>query len=532
VIDQDVERPAPPDAAEAFSLQTADLRGILKRILRQAIAALDGGAGMLVLWRTGGKTPEQEVTIGLHGQAAAEINRRLMAARPELERAARGEHAIPRLFTTRITADIGLLRHHLALLPLAAEAQTFGVIGVLRSASAFSAAEERVLAAFADQAGISVRNAGLVSLLRREKESLNRVIEQSADGIIVCDRDRHILSVNAAMEQMSGQRRRELVGRRLDEALNLRPASESPAARLYSGIAAADDDREVDLILQAKDGTLQHVVLIAVVPEDELMPDGQIILYVRNVTRLHELEELRSTFLSMTSHELRTPVAIIKAYAETLQRKYGNTDALLSEALEAIDVETDRLSRLIDNLLRVSRLEAGSLPVRMVDVEIPELVHRVVKRLEPRTERHQFVIDFPRTFPVVQADPERIEEVLTNLVDNAIKYAPNGGVIRLEGRVTPSTIEVSVSDEGPGIRLSEQGRLFQRFYRIQGDANRQTTGVGLGLFLVKAIVEAHGGRIWVESEWGKGARFTFSLPRGVGPALPAGSSGGDAPRAT
>ncbi|HEY8744885.1 MAG TPA: ATP-binding protein [Chloroflexota bacterium] len=525
MTDFSTARPGPQDAAELSSLRAADLRGILKRILRQAIAALDGGAGMLVLWRTGGTAPEQEVTIGLHGQAAAEISRRLTTARPDLERVARSQHAIPRPFTTQITADIGLLRHHLALLPLSADAQTFGIIGVLRSATAFSAAEERVLAAFADQAGISVRNAGLVASLRREKESLSRVIEQSTDGIIVCDRERHILSVNAALEHMSGYRRRELVGRRLDEALTMRPVRSAAGSRLFAEIdAAADADREVDLVLQAKDGTLQQVALVAVVPDDDGAPDGQIILYVRNMTRLRELEELRSTFLSMTSHELQTPVAIIKAYAETLQRKFGDGDPLLQEALEAIDAETDRLSRLINNLLRVSRLEADSLPVRLVEVELPELAYRVVKRLEARSERHRFIVDFPRTFPTIQADPERIEEVLTNLVDNALKYSPKGGTIRLEGRVTPSTVEVSVSDQGPGIKLSEQSRLFQRFYRVQGDPNRQTTGVGLGLFLVKAIVEAHGGQIWVESEWGQGARFTFSLPRGSGPALPAGHS--------
>jgi PAS domain S-box-containing protein len=358
-------------------------------------------------------------------------------------------------------------------------------------------------------------------LLQREKESLKRVIEQSTDGIIVCDRDRRIRSVNVAMERMTGQRRRELTGRRLDDALNLRPARGSAGARLFSELdAAADEDREVDAILQAKDGTLLHVALLAVTPDDDQAENGQIILYVRNMTRLHELEELRSTFLSMTSHELQTPVAIIKAYAETLQRRFGDNDPVLREGLGAIDGETDRLSRLINNLLRVSRIEAGSLPVRLVDVELPELVRHVVKRLEPRSDQHRFEVDFPGTFPTVQADPDRIEEVLTNLIDNAIKYSPKGGVIRVEGRVTASAVEVTVSDQGPGIKLGEQERLFQRFYRVQGSANRQTTGVGLGLFLVKAIVEAHGGRVWLESEWGKGSRFTFSLPRGIGPALP------------
>ncbi|MCL5947331.1 MAG: ATP-binding protein [Chloroflexi bacterium] len=178
------------------------------------------------------------------------------------------------------------------------------------------------------------------------------------------------------------------------------------------------------------------------------------------------------------------------------------------------------MSRLIENLLRVTRIEAGALPVRLVEVSLAEIAQKVADRLTPRSTQHQIKVDFPEQFPLIQADPERIEEVFSNLIDNAIKYSPNGGTVTVSGKVTPSTVEVGVRDEGPGIPLAEQGRLFQRFYRAPGGVNRQTTGVGLGLFLVKAIVEAHGGHIWLESEWGKGSTFHFSLPRAVGLALP------------
>ncbi len=511
-----------PDAAEPAAWPAQDLSGTLKRILRNAIVALDGSAGMLALWAIGSASPYQEVAIGLRGEARSRLARRLAMARPDLEAQRQREQRFPRLDVSQGIADIGSLRHHLALLPLWADVDTFGLIGVLRAAAAFSPAEERVLGAFADQAGISVRNAALVSLLRREKASMNRVIEQSSDGIVVCDQDGLILSVNAALERMSGQRRHELVGRRVDEALSLRPErGAGGSARLFAE-AQADrtGDREVEAVLRARDGTLRHVGVSATVPESNDGRDDEVILYLRDLTRLRELEELRSTFLSMTSHELQTPVAIIKAYAETLQRQFGEHDALLRDGLTAIDSETDRLSRLVSNLLRVSRLEAGALPVRLVELDLVGLTQRAVQRISARTQRHTFDLHFPESFPTVSADPERIEEVVTNLLDNAVKYSPDGGLITVEGRVTPSTVEVSVSDQGPGIALAEHERLFQRFYRVQGDPNRRTTGVGLGLFLAKAIVEAHGGRIWVDSEWGKGARFTFSLPRGVGPALP------------
>lgn len=496
---------------------------MLRRILRRAIAALDGSAGMLVLWRAGVAAPLQEETVGLRPEAVRDLARRLASARPGLERLAAQAQPPAGPLQTQVTAEIGLLRHHLALLPLWADARTFGLIGVLRVAAAFSPGEERVLAAFADQAGIGVRNTELVALLRRERDSLNRVIEQSTDGVVVCDHDRRIVSVNAALERMSGLRRRELVGQRLEEALVFRPERDS-AGRI--GLLTFDQQetgREIEAVLQAADGALVHVTLSAAVPDGGRAPSAQIILYVRNVTRLHELEELRSTFLSMTSHELQTPVAIIKAYAETLQRKFGASDPVLRDALQAIDGETDRLARLITNLLRVARAEAGSLPVRLVDVDLADLAARVVERLRARTTNHRFVVQFPDAFPTVAADPERIEEVLSNLVDNAIKYSPYGGTISVEGRVTPSMVEVRVADEGPGIPLGEQARLFQRFYRLQGDPNRKTSGVGLGLYLVRAIVEAHGGQVWVESEWGHGATFGFSLPRRTAPALPVGA---------
>ena len=516
------------DRTDTAGARVDAITATLKRILRNAIFALDGSAGMLALWRGEEETPAYEVAIGLRRDAYDAIARRLAAARPQLV-APPGPDRLSGLVATRDTAELGSLRHHLSLLPLWADRQTAGLIGVLRAARAFSPTEERVLGAYAEQAGISVRNATLVDLLRREKASLSRVIEQSGDGIVVCDREGRILSVNSALEQMSGQRRWQLRGRRVDEALKLRPerGTGSGVHLLRPDRETNGPEREIEAVLQSEDGTLVHVAISATVPDRPDGDDAEIIFYLRDVSRLHELEELRSTFLSMTSHELQTPVAIIKAYAETLQRKYGEQDHVLVNGLRAIDAETDRLSRLVSNLLRVSRLEAGALPVRLVELDLAALARHVVERMRPRAPKHHFTVRFPEAFPKVAADPERMEEVLTNLVDNAVKYSPKGGEIRIEGAVTPSTVEVSVVDQGPGIPLREQERLFQRFYRVPGGPNRQTTGVGLGLFLVKAIVEAHGGQVWVRSEWGKGSRFTFSLPRAVGPALPMATADGE-----
>jgi signal transduction histidine kinase len=186
------------------------------------------------------------------------------------------------------------------------------------------------------------------------------------------------------------------------------------------------------------------------------------------------------------------------------------------EIAAIIEEEADRLTELIDNLLDASRLQAGALELQFVEVALDELAERVADRFRPQTDRHFIVVDFPPDFPLVQGDPRRLEQVLANLASNAIKYSPQGGTIRISGRTTPREVIVTVTDEGVGIPLDEQERIFERFYRTSQAVARQTPGTGLGLYLARAIVEAHGGRIWVESIPGRGSSFSFSVPRGPG----------------
>jgi signal transduction histidine kinase len=162
-------------------------------------------------------------------------------------------------------------------------------------------------------------------------------------------------------------------------------------------------------------------------------------------------------------------------------------------------------------LLEASRLQAGGLKPQLSDVSLPALAQRLAERFQTQTNRHTIVVDFPENFPTVLADEKRIAQVLSNLLSNAIKYAP-GGEIRIRGQVRPEQVIVTVSDEGPGIDPADIPYVFDRFYRSERVA-RQTKGAGLGLYLAKAIVEAHGGRIWVDSSLQGGARICFSLPR-------------------
>jgi signal transduction histidine kinase len=175
-----------------------------------------------------------------------------------------------------------------------------------------------------------------------------------------------------------------------------------------------------------------------------------------------------------------------------------------------IEEEADRLSKLIDDLLDASRLQAGGLNFSKADVSLPTIAARVAERFGLQSSKHKIVTDFPPNFPVVLGDERRLEQVIANLVSNALKYAAKGE-IRISGAVLPSSVTVCVSDQGPGIDPLDMPHVFDRFYRSDL-AVKQTKGAGLGLYLARAIVEAHGGRIWVDLKVETGARVCFSLP--------------------
>lgn len=185
----------------------------------------------------------------------------------------------------------------------------------------------------------------------------------------------------------------------------------------------------------------------------------------------------------------------------------------MRDGLQVIVEEADRLARQIGGLLEVSRLQAGGMRLEPTDWPLPPLAAQVVERIAAQAgDRFAFELRFPDDFPPVHADYERTRQVLENLISNAVKYSPDGGTIRVAGRTADDHAIVSVSDQGIGIAAEEQAKLFRRFYRVDNRLRRQTQGAGLGLFLARAIVEAQGGRVWVDSQPGRGSRFSFTVP--------------------
>ena len=403
-------------------------------------------------------------------------------------------------------------------LPLLLGDTVMGVILVFRAAVnvAFTADDRRLLQAFADQAAIAVQNARLYRAAVRERERLHAIIEESADGVMIFDERWRITNFNRAMEQLTGWPRDEAIGR---------PCAEVLALHTTQGINVCLTDCPLQRLphvphpvaegwTTTRDGRRRYL-------ESRYSPtrgpNGEFlgaIANVRDVTAQKQEEQQQLTFISVISHELKTPVAIIKGYSSTLRRPDATWDAAtVDEGLGVIEEEADRLTELIANLLDVSRLQAGTLPLTFAPFALPALAERVVQGIAATAgEQFNWELRFPSGFPLVVGDENRIRMVLTNLLTNAVKYSPQGGTIRVGGWAEGHLARVYVSDEGIGIAPEDRERIFERFYRADNSMSRAAQGAGLGLYLAKVIVEAHGGRIFVESRPRHGSRFVFMLP--------------------
>ena len=227
---------------------------------------------------------------------------------------------------------------------------------------------------------------------------------------------------------------------------------------------------------------------------------------------LQELNRLRSELIANVSHEVRTPLGLIKIFSTSLLAEDVNFDReTRRQFLRGIDEETDRLERIVDNLLDLSRIESGRLRLEVRPIDVGRLAREVVEDMGAQAIQHRLIHDFPPAPLVAAIDPKRVEQVLRNLLSNAIKYSPEGGTITVRGYADERHIIVQVSDEGIGIPAGDLERVFERFYRVENEITQSVGGVGLGLAVCRSIVEAHGGRIWAESTLGVGSTFSFTL---------------------
>jgi K+-sensing histidine kinase KdpD len=493
--------------------QELDLDKLLERVLSISVEMLAGQAGLIVLRKEEGGW-RVAAANGIHPAFLHYLEPLLAQVTENDDPEGYEIPEINRLLSNvTYTASLGLLTG--VGLPLVARREVVGVIFIFRSYSGgFSINDRALLSSFANQAAVAVRNAQLYTQVRQEKQRMDALLDSAADGILIISADHRIERVNPAFAMMLSAAQADIQSRQHEEVIQWEGKPQgltlveaeaggwplTPNAHLY-----VEGDLKRNHATPLPVG-ITYAPLLS--PEGTLL---NIIATVRDITRFRQADELKSTFISIISHELKTPVALIKGYVSTLRREDATWDrSVVADSLEVIEEESDRLTELIENMLDASRLQAGAFALRRGDVNLVDLIKRLAGRLQTQTTNHQIEVDIPENLPVILADEDRLRQVLSNLISNAIKYAP-GGKISIGGQIRQGQIVVCVSDEGPGISLNDLPHVFDRFYRSP-EALRHTKGAGLGLYLARAIVEAHGGRIWVDPQPSKGARICFSLP--------------------
>ncbi len=400
------------------------------------------------------------------------------------------------------------------------EDELLGVIYLFRGDYAFTPVDHQVLQGFADQAAIAVRNARLLQQRETERSRLATIIENSADGIMILDPERRVLVINRALATLINMEPEAAIGRLCPQILDLQKVTGANLCDDATLPIPENGNARCEGEVPRPGGGHLTLSLTFTPLRDEVGRVVNIIVNVTDITRFKEEEEVKSTFISVISHELKTPVALIKGYAQTLARPDANWDAETArESLEIIEEEADRLEALINNLLDVSRIQAQGLRLDLAAIDLQRLAERVAAAYRTQTDRHTIELDFSEPLPLVDGDEERLRQVLTNLLSNAIKYSPDGGLIRIGGWVDePIAMAgqhravIYVADQGVGIPEQELLHIFERFYRVDNGLRRTTSGTGLGLFLCRLIMDAHGGAIWARSEPGNGTTFFVALP--------------------
>ncbi len=498
--------------------QELDLETLLWEALRISIGLISGEGGFIALYSELNGW-DIRVADGLSEEAAAYIDSYLKGINEDMT-SQRAETALLQInmMIKRIRSMPQLGIADGVGIPLMIHGKVLGIIVIFRHYKMSFSLDDRVmLKAFADQASIAVNNAYLYSENVKERNWLNAIITSAADGIMVLSVSHNIELANPTALKALHRKQEDIIGKKYEDIIVFE--------KIERGMTLSDgeaggwplnrDSRlyvEGDLTIKNEN---EKPIPVSITYSPIMTGDNQlvdIIAMIQDISKFREAEDLKNTFISTISHELKTPVAIIKGYASTMTLDDANWDkATVLDSMHVIEDEADRLTSLINNLLDASRLYSGTFKLHKENIDMVDMAKNIARRMQTQTENNQIVCDFPEEFPLIYCDADRLEQVLINFVSNAIKYAP-GGKITISGAIKDKNAIISVRDEGPGLRPEDIPHVFERFYRSKISMNK-AKGVGLGLYLCQAIIIGHGGKIWAENNPdGKGASFSFSIP--------------------
>lgn len=487
-----------------------DLDALLTRILNISVEILSGHAGFIALL-----DDQNGWQVAIHQgmpQALLDYLARWLSSLPVSEEDAFEQ--IPEI--NRMLNDISMGMITGVGIPMVVQKKVIGQVYVFRNyRGAFSANDRVILGNFANQAAIAVRNARLYNQVREQNLRIVALLDTVADGILILTPDLLVENINPALARMLNTDNALASGKPYQAVMRwAKPPKgvrvEEAVRGFWSGYSRNDMYLEGDL---EREGNLRPLpVTISYAPL--FSNDGRllnVIATVHDITRFRTAEEMKTSFVSVVSHELKTPIALIKGYASTLRREDADWDpAMIKESLDVIEQESDRLAAMVEDLLDATRLQSGILDLKKAEVDLRQLVAELVTRFSHQEGGDRLRVDFPVDFPVIDADETRINQLLSNLISNSLKYSENGEIL-VSGETEGNRVRVCVTDHGRGFDPRDIPFVFDRFYRSE-TATRTTKGTGLGLYLCRAIVEAHDGKIWVDETYKQGGRVCFWLP--------------------
>jgi two-component system, OmpR family, phosphate regulon sensor histidine kinase PhoR len=356
--------------------------------------------------------------------------------------------------------------------------------------------------------------------LQESRGRLDAVIDSMKDGLVVYDREGRALRANTFMLSLFGLSSTAVLGRTAEEvaAMTGEPPIEAKERGLV--LSSTNEDQLAAAAVFELDSPRTRFVRRVISPViGQGAPLSGLVVVYQDITDQKEVEQLKDDFLSIASHELKTPLTSIMGYTQLLSRRLAPEArrAGSDDAIEVIENQCRRMKRLVEDLLDVSRIERGTLGTAHSKVDLLCLTENVVRKFEATSPEHKFMLDKPKADVPVWCDEDRLEQLLSNLVSNAVKYSPDGGKVEVRVTRNGETAEVAVRDWGIGIPADQQPRIFSRFYQAESVVrSRRFGGMGLGLFISKAIVDEMGGSIRVDSTVGKGSTFRFTLPIHLG----------------
>lgn len=390
-----------------------------------------------------------------------------------------------------------------------------------------------IVGVYRDVSDLEDKSQKLEDQLRSTQSEKNRwqaVFDNVEEAIVITDKNGEIILANPATEIISGLDQEGIIGHNFSKVFPLKNRQGISLVDDFSPGKTVLTTKEPIEYLEAKVENLQgrEVWLgLSVTPthlEDESQENDQVVFLIRDISRIKEIDQAKSDFVSMASHELRTPLTVINGYLSLfLSGDLGNIDdpnlAHYKKVFTQIQKSTERLNRLVEDLLNVSRIEQGRLQLSLEKMNLSLVIEDVVNEMKGHaaTRGHELkfsppMVTFLELPMLVKGDHSKIKQVLINLIDNSIKYTKEKGLIEVGIKRDRHEIIVSVKDNGAGIPKQLLPRIFEKFQRLEGSYVKDTVGTGLGLYIVREIIKAHGGRVWVDSQVGKGSTFSFSLP--------------------